>query len=210
MNYRTEEVLAWFIPGFYTMSFLGAMLIINNWDEVAAFLQKSLDGKATNVSIIKDSFPLLLFVLPVAAMVIGWIVNAFGGWLFRIKWLNLPIASALDNVIGNNTLRVDNVDYNKQTKWRNKVSLFRKKVRLSINLERVDRFYYRYVLSRNMVGSQLLLIVIISILWIAQPTACWLCRYMPASLVLIVIYLQITWRDLTTHSKYVWKAYING
>ena len=217
MNYRVEDILAWFIPGFYTLMWIGVIVGLIHADNIQNLFACCQDNCGCNpngfkilLKLIKDSLPLLLFILPVTAMILGWMINALGGCLYRRCPLNYPIVKSFDKVIKNGSYSESGVVYSKSSDYRDKVRLYKEYARLSIDLKEVDRFYYRYVLSRNMVASQLCMIVALLFLRNIPADGHIRCCWLGCCILLLGIYIAITYRDLTTHSKYVWKVFLCG
>lgn len=204
MDYRYQETLAWIIPGFYLI-ILGIIILFIfqtiNEDVLKSYITFIKDYEITDALTV-----VLVFMIPIVSLIVGWIINAIAGRLFHLR-----------------TLQFKQVLYGKcavykycRTEYENSSLLKRKCLReryfqeycdakQELNLDLVDRTYYRYVFSRNMFTSQLL----ISIIWffgsIYTKQDC--CKILGGSIILFVIsalyYFVIVDRDLLSHAKFV-------
>lgn len=198
MEYRYQETLSWIIPGFYFLLFLSGSIIL-------VYPESSLSKDMTNLfnSGMSDAMvALLVFAIPIFSFIVGWVLNGYAGYVFR-HIMSMPIKEAYDSVNSKDEEGNEVKDY-KKVEVAQAIQIF-DAARRVINLENVDRFYYRYVASRNMFFAQLILTVILFFFLCNS-----LCSNLKISLVLIIVSLflldlfrNIVARDLSTHAKYV-------
>lgn len=208
MDFRYQEVLTWIIPGFYFLSYMSFVywLVFPESELVTALTAIVSGGDA--------SMALLLFGIPIFSLIIGWVFNGVAGYLFRII-MNSPITNAYiyvrnknkeknnDNASSNNRNNNNTADSEDNVKWENVKKAF-DDAREDIDLDKVDRFYYRYVYSRNMFVTQLYLTGLPVLLFFFMK-----CRNWPLLLIAcyglfwVFIFKFMVERDLYTHAKYV-------
>lgn len=194
MNFRYEEVLSWIMPGFYLIfciAFLYAYINIVPENDIEFW--KNIAG------IVNDFSAAVIFAIPLFSFVSGWILNAAGGFLFKSKYMRWPSARSYDLIYPQESSSCSDSG----SAWCDKVKKY-SALKKAITPEKVDRFYYRYVFSRNMVCAQLIIVILImtaplySFFEFSRP-------WTIISFVVLVIYLAISWRDLHTHAIYVIK-----
>ena len=200
MNYRYQEVLTWIVPGFYLIAYvLGATWIIipcdtdiDDWKQWIEIL-----GGVSNALM-----ALMLFAVPIISLVVGWMINGAGGYLFR-RIKREPIVNAYRSVINNPNAT--------QSEAEEKFNLLRE----TVNLDKLDRFYYRYVFSRNMFTAQGILSILSIVLLMGYLIyCCSTCQTLNLTVVLLILvisvlmlfgYWKLVKRDLFTHAKYVFR-----
>lgn len=146
MNFRYEEILSWVIPGFY---FGGQVVVLYTllWH-----------GPKDVLETIESMSVVLVFLIPILSLIIGWMLDAMGGFLLRIDSLfGHIIYHAYIDINGNHHLSKKQI-----------IQRF-DKAKYTVNLESLDRFYYRYVFSRNMFVSQIILFIIAISSFICRP-----------------------------------------
>lgn len=182
MKYRFEETLTWIIPGFYFLlySFILVCLLYSSSIEIPN------EGNAIGVYI-----SILIFTIPMLSLIIGWLVDGYGGYLFR-KIIKGPIQKGY-KLVFHRDVSVEDAE-----------KAF-DEARDRINLNTVDRFYYRYIFSRNMYTAQIGLLLVTIILLLLSKEACNCCKlwYLVVWGIILLAYYPIVHRDLTTHVKYV-------
>ena len=202
MEYRYQESLSWCIPGFYFLFYLSITVIgmFPNWEP-----SKNFSNIFTN-DISEGMVAMIVFAIPIFSLIMGWMINAWGGYLFRhiMKW---PTTNAYN----------ETYEYDKDGKKNNDFKKVDDKTaesefniaRRTIDLTIVDRFYYRYVSSRNMFTAQLILVIFTVIFIIKKVAECKISDivFLGISIILIVIFYTIVARDLTTHARYVFLTY---
>lgn len=202
MQYRYQETLAWIIPGFYFLCFLVVeILFIYPSSAISKWI---VDIFSLGLSDAMVAF--LVFAIPICSFIMGWMLNGWSGYLFR-KIMCSQITKAYNSVYcrDNDGKLIENYIQVDDKKAKETFNVARRVIRL----EDVDRFYYRYVASRNMYFAQVL-ITIISIFFLLNT----LCSNLVVSLVsllisclMLAIYYYIVARDLNTHAKYVFVYY---
>lgn len=149
---------------------------------------------------------LLVFAIPIFSFIIGWQLNGWSGYLFR-NIMRRPITVAYNNVYCRNTdgTFIDNYEVADDKQASDTYDIARK----VINLEKVDRFYYRFVASRNMYFAQILIWGISCLIFC--NTLCDNVKtsgiFVLISIVLLLFIYPIVKRDLNTHAKYVFSKY---
>ena len=201
MDFRYQEVLTWIVPGFYLIAYVFgvAWLIIPDdmgVNVVSYWFNKLVTGGDSQMA-------LMLFAVPILSLIVGWIVNCYGGLLFR-RIFKGPIVKAY--------IKVTDDNFATEKKAEEEFD----KVREYIDLDKVDRFYYRYVFSRNMFTAQVILILMMFFIWVAIGIRAMfgariveemeLLIIFIATIVFCTIYIPCIVRDLYTHSKYVFLA----
>lgn len=198
MDFRYQEVLTWIVPGFYLIvySFGIAYLIIPDEDGMNS-PERWFTGLVNGGDAL---MALMLFAVPILSLIVGWLVNCYGGLLFRHIFKS-PFVKAYKKVTRDNnaTLKKAEDEFDR--------------VRECIDLEKVDRFYYRYVFSRNMFTTQAILTLGMFILLAVVAISMFFgFDFLKGRMVLIItlvtiviggLYLPCVDRDLFTHSKYV-------
>ncbi len=138
MEYRYQETLSWIIPGFYFLFFLGVaiLLVYPNCDlskEMTNFFKTGMSDAMV---------ALLVFSIPIFSFIVGWMLNGYAGYLFR-HIMSEPIKEAYDSVNSRDEKGKKIADY-QEVELSQAIEIF-DAARRVINLEDVDRFYYRYV-----------------------------------------------------------------
>lgn len=217
MEFRYQEVFTWFIPGFFLMLYLlieASFLFTENggdsgvWD----FINGLKDGPIT----------FLVFAIPFVSLILGGIFNGCGGYLFRhfFKW---PIYNAYAKLLEDKKIELGEealfkkkpikADYkNKIEDYKEDIKNFRKEAeryfddsRDIIDLEPLDRYYYRYVYSRNMFVTQIFLLMASSVMVVCAPARSWLAFLIAffISALFLFVFGSMVNRDLSTHVKQV-------
>lgn len=225
MEFRYQEALTWFVPGFYLLFYLlveSFFLFPHIGDN------DSSPGVWDIVIHLKDgAITFLVFAIPIVSLIVGWIINGFGGWAFRFVF-KTPIFKTYAKLLQGKKLKVDNKrvklteypdrknyrrKYKDLKKYREDLKEFEKQAELAfddmrekINLDNVDRFYYRYVFSRNMFMSQVFVIILSNVLFFMSSQKCWWSYFdtvIIATLCIDLIFCPVVFRDLSTHVKQV-------
>lgn len=197
MNYRYQEILAWIIPGFFLIvtTFIiwgyvhGGVPFIN---ERSSTLVEHFSTIQTSGQFWNAAATILLFLIPITAMLIGWIVNFLGGRIMKRSYLRKHILSSV-------------YPNDKKDKSPDAVAEYDHIIRTSDfkTLEYLDRFYYRYVFSRNMMAAQILLIITSLLFFMnASSTQCG-CGIIIIEGGLAILFIFIMARDLKTHASFV-------
>ena len=196
MSFKEHDILSFGLPGFLLL----ILTIVGTWiwqwpsewdyNDIADFMAKL-------------SAP-LIFIIPLMAMITGWFVNGIAGLAMKIvipRWPSFGI-----NIPGN-PLR--SFKENKKISTREAYNLYKNK-RIQINISDVDRFYYRYVLSRNMFWALVIFWIIMfmysllgknSLITCVTPGILWC-----TAVISLLLAGLIMGRDLTTHIKFVFNA----
>ena len=128
------------------------------------------------------------------SLIVGWIIDAYAGYLFRYIMKN-PIQTGYCLAYHKDHKDVPPKIAEEEFD----------KARDRIDLKNVDRFYYRYVFSRNMYTTQLALMLVTLLLLICSKATCncisFLCFVV--GIMIFLLFIPIVKRDLTTHVKYV-------
>lgn len=202
MDYRYQETLSWIIPGFYLLFYLSMVIWCTFPDcEISAAVKA-----VCNNNISDGIVALLVFAIPIMSLIVGWTLNGFAGYLFRYI-MKSPTTSAYNEEYDKNE------DGNRIEGFIPKDDLEAERIfdkaRRSIDLEKVDRFYYRYVASRNMYFAQLV-ICVLSVFFVTSsfdgPIG-HATSFLIGSCVLLYLYWLMAARDLNTHARYVFIEY---
>lgn len=146
MEFRYQETLTWIIPGFYLAV---GILVFGQLFKAFSVLDffaplKTNDGSYEGINSI------LIFLIPLLSFIVGWMINGIAGFLLRCDALfGYPVYSAFDK------LYPDKAGIPSKDKMKR---FDQAKYELD-DLEKYDRFYYRYIFSRNMFVAQLLLLL---------------------------------------------------
>lgn len=203
MDYRYQETFSWIIPGFYFLFCLGIEILM-------IFPQACISINLTSLfdtSISDSTVALLVFSIPIFSFIIGWIFNGFAGYLFRYI-MKKPTTDAYDDEFGKD----DNGNFKAgfdRCNDKEAEKIFNK-ARRKIKLEDVDRFYYRYVASRNMYFAQLILCILSFFFLVSSLISSRIIiaiSWLVISLCLAYLFWLITARDLNTHARYVFIKY---
>lgn len=213
MNYRYQEILTWIIPGFFLLVAIGFIWCISNetlpffsfntstykdaqLDGINKFLYECLLPKSST-SFWNAVATVLVFLIPMMSLLVGWIVNAFGGLIMKIHIIRrFFLLLVMGCPKSEKEYSLDIVEkYSKCIKSHDPK-----------NLEQLDRFYYRYVFSRNMLAAQTALIVISAFI-LHSHNYQYDCRIIMLEFVMAFIFLVIMIRDFHTHVSFVfsWK-----
>lgn len=200
MSYRYQEILAWIIPGFFLISM--TLIMWGIAENFAFFSIESFNKLPPEVKKMCASAQfwnavaaVLLFLIPITSMIVGWIVNFCGGFIMKPDCIRGPIISEEypeklrqknPNAVAEYTHIIKTADFQA--------------------LDHLDRFYYRYVFSRNMMAAQLLLIPISGwILGLSNTTHC-ICAIIIIEFGIAFIFSLIMRRDLKTHASFVFSS----
>ena len=202
MDYRYQETLSWIIPGFYFLFYLSVEVV---WVFPESDISTSIIS-LFNAEISDGIVALMVFAIPIFSFIVGWILNGFAGYLFRYI-MKTPTTAACNDVFGKDNDGNEILGYlPKNDKEAERIF---DQARRKIKLEDVDRFYYRYVASRNMFFAQTVL-CILSFFFVAfssyysvKTTIAWLI----VACILLDLFRLITARDLNTHARYVYIEY---
>ncbi|MDE6649575.1 MAG: hypothetical protein K2K45_06575 [Muribaculaceae bacterium] len=217
MEFRYQEVFTWFIPGFFLLFYLLVEAIFlfpgdSNTTGVWDFVNSLKDGSIT----------FLIFAIPFISLIIGGIFNGLGGYAFR-HCFKRPIYNVYSKLLNDKKIgKEKDTDLDKRPKkedytdnieeYKNNLKAFKKQAewyfddtRDKINPEDIDRFYYRYVYSRNMFITQIFILVATSVMVFFSPelSLCSFAVSFVVALVILVIFGSIVNRDLSTHVKQV-------
>lgn len=197
MSYRYQEILAWIIPGFFLL--IMTYIVWGYANDYIPFLNYKPSSIPEFLSTYNPSgqfwnavATILLFLIPITAMIIGWIVNFLGGRLMKNSWLQRCIVTSA---------------YSKSWKDKNPdaVAEYNRIIRTTDfkTLEYLDRFYYRYVFSRNMVAAQISLMILSLLIFLKADTCVCACGIVMIEGVLAFFFTFIMARDLKTHASFV-------
>lgn len=192
MSYRYQELLAWIIPGFFliiTIPF--AMGYIDGlWSTLNNNTLKQLIASAS-AQYWNAVTAFLIFLIPITSLITGWVINAFGGWIMKLPYLKKFIIS------GTYTSQKDK-DFDIIEEYDHII-----RTTDFDTLDHLDRFYYRYVFSRNMMTAQIfLLITSFFNLLVGKSSEC-PCRIIMLEIFMAFIFFMIMRRDLRTHASFV-------
>lgn len=182
MKYRFEETLTWIIPGFYFL--LYTLILVCNLFSSSIELPQDKSTMGVYISI-------LVFTIPMLSLMVGWLFDGYAGYLFR-HIIKKPIQKGYESVFHR--------DVSKEEAEREFDA-----ARDRIELNNVDRFYYRYIFSRNMFTTQIVLVILTFCMLICSKSACD-CSYLiylAIGIAIWLLFIPIVYRDLTTHVKYV-------
>lgn len=211
MEYRYQETLSWIIPGFYMLFLLSieTFFVFPSW-EFSTNILGLISPHTTEETNISDGLvTLMVFAIPIFSFIVGWIINGYAGYIFRyiMKW---PTTKAYNDIYCKevNGLRIKNYKFANNHQAEEVFDIARR----VIDLENVDRFYYRYVASRNLYIAQytITIISIIAIIIAAFDKTSMVSRsiiFTSIFLLLTIVFYFIVARDLNTHAKYVFVKY---
>lgn len=188
MSYRYQEILAWIIPGFYIIAMLFFI-----WGLSADIFQSlsitDVDNSSIPFKTVVDSCgklsTIVIFCIPIVSLIAGWIINALGG-------ITMSFFGIRNFIIRRTKFNPEKIGGN------DKVAIYNENIestKLDI-LEKYDRFYYRYVLSRNMLTAQILVIAVCLDQHISHPS-------LKIEIFIAFIFCVIMVRDLRIHAKFV-------
>ncbi|MDE6020877.1 MAG: hypothetical protein K2H01_07780 [Ruminococcus sp.] len=205
MNFRYQEILALIIPCFFLMSCtIGVWLYFychNQYIVDENWFNSLLNGLSSPPTTFWTAIAtILVFLIPIMSMIVGWIVNAVGGYLMKISCLRKLLLSV--------AYKKSKCGEEEKEKCPDVVKKYYKIIRLKDvdKIDKLDRFYYRYVLSRNMLAAQLILIfmpLIMAIPGFAYPSTC---RLVVNEAILALAFLFIMVRDFITHAEFVFRS----
>ena len=208
MNFRYQEMLSWIIPGFYII-IIGIIIafVFNPIDEVVL---KDYATFIKDYNITDAMTVILVFMIPIVSLIIGWIINAVAARIFYIHALQFrQVLYGKLAVYKDKKQEYDNSSPSERRNLREKYFNEYCDVKQELDLDLVDRTYYRYVFSRNMFICQ----VLITLYWffgsICTQQDC--CKILGGTIIMIVIsafyYYIIVDRDLSSHAKFVFAEY---
>lgn len=219
MNYRYQEILTWIIPGFFLLVAIGFIWCFSNEGITSCITNGSTEKLAQTNPFYKYCIEFLLpkasasfwnaiaavliFLIPIMSLLVGWIINAIGGFIMKRRFIRkffLLLVKGCPESDGKN--KSDN------EKSPDIVGEYKECIKSfdPQKLEQLDRFYYRYVFSRNLVTAQLVLIVTTYILLHSHPCI-YNCRVIMTEWCMAFAFLLIMIRDFRTHVSFVfsWK-----
>lgn len=84
MHFRYEEILSWVIPGFYFGGQI-VVLYIFLWHTPESVLELVKNNSV--IETLESMSVVLVFLIPILSLIIGWMLNAMGGFLLRLDSL---------------------------------------------------------------------------------------------------------------------------
>lgn len=197
MEFRYQETLTWIIPGFYLSV---GILVLGQWFDAFSVLDFFAPLKIRNGSF-EGINTILIFLIPLLSFIIGWLINGIAGFLFRCDILfGYPVYAAFDKL------------YPKESgiSSKDKMERFDHAKYILEDLEKYDRFYYRYIFSRNMFVAQLLLLLSAPIIYCMDSSEGESCQALIKTLFLLLslcmLFFFLTYRDLNTHARYIYNG----
>lgn len=208
MEFRYQEILSWIIPGFFFIACVIIFVLIGydlSIDDVPTFVRQcfwtqNCHGDYSFDSDMADSFAVLLvFLIPILSLIVGWILNFCGGCLLKWNWLQ-----GHSIVKGYKAWKNEKNKKNKTDNSQDILNRF-ERAKHEIDLDEIDRFYYRYVFSRNMFTAQIILTLVWTVLRLSgQTLSCYIGVWVfVVMIVLDILFYFIMSRDLTTHACFV-------
>lgn len=213
MEYRYQETLSWIIPGFYFLFLLSieTLCIFPSWELSTNILELFNTHTSEETNISDGLVTLMVFAIPIFSFIVGWIINGYAGYIFRyvMKW---PTTKAYNDIYSKNEngCEIKNYKFANNTQAEEEFDIARR----VIDLENVDRFYYRYVASRNLYIAQytitiLSIIAIIIALFDKTSIVSRSIIFTSISILVTILFYFIVARDLNTHARYVFVRYRN-
>ena len=197
MEFRYQETLTWIIPGFYLAV---GILVFGQLFKAFSVLDffaplKTNDGSYEGINSI------LIFLIPILSFIVGWMINGIAGFLLRCDTLfGYPVYSAFDKLYPDKA-RIPSKD---------KMKRFDQAKYELDDLEKYDRFYYRYIFSRNMFVAQLLLLLSAPVIYCMDSSKEESCQVLIKTLFLLLslcmLFFFLTYRDLNTHARYIYNG----
>lgn len=165
MKFRYNEIIIWLIPGLYFMCLLCLIVLppFTDGSEIKAYIEaiKSFpEGIVTSAA---------LFFIPFVSFVIGYLINYIASqlefWMYKYNLMKRPSTIILSGksdrykLADLNNLR-QRLGYHKQNEPTNaEANNYFIKAKQGIDISPLDTYYFKSVFGRNLLCSQVLIIV---------------------------------------------------
>lgn len=179
MEFKYHDLICWIIPGIFFMGMLMLADIVFDL-EIFDFSMVRPDLSLTDKNAKWDQgavVTMLIFCIPVFGMIVGYILNYFASlleWYSYKGWWKIRLPRASEMILNKKSKRVEIGDAVNFDKFLSEVLPERPnkfindsaeraiaKVKQTIDLEKLDTYYYKCIFGRNLAFAQLIIILII-------------------------------------------------
>lgn len=160
MSYRTQEILRMIIPGLYLIAMVLIIFLIGGgWDKIA------IQEQNTIIEVLKGASNVVVLLLPFLGFVVGYIIECLMSIFERLLYcIRVPRPSKVV-LKGCDMYVLDNInDIRKKLGLKgaitnDKAGKALQRAKLAIQRQSVETFHDSSILARNIMGSQLILVI---------------------------------------------------